>query len=179
MKARRRLTALLLLPVAAVLAQVAGASPSVGQTVARPGPTIRAVAPGDSAPAVKGTLAKARNGLPGPATVTARHRAAWAPLWAPAQTSPPNGVWFDHYPRTTTLTWRSVPGAVGYVVDRQYCSPSGCWHWYAQYPWVRANTPAHTYDFVGAQWGRWRVWAIDSWGYGGYASPWYEFRYSQ
>ncbi len=101
-------------------------------------------------------------------------------LPAPRQISPTNGVDFDHFPRTVTLAWEPVPGAAKYTVEVQYCSAAGC----AQ----KANrlrlqpnltTTSDTFDFVGAQPGRWRVWAVNARGQAGPVSAWWEFRFSR
>ena len=107
-----------------------------------------------------------------------------APTNAPRQVSPkPNAV-FDHYPRTTTLKWRPVKGAVSYAVeiDCFHCCESGKWC-----SEVNGNTTIvsnlqetqHVFDFVGAQPGRWRVWAIFKNGKTGVKSSWREFRYTK
>ena len=85
-------------------------------------------------------------------------------LNAPTLVSPSNGQVFNHYPRTTTLAWNPVPNATGYVVtveacqDRQIC-PNSIWQT-VQKQIVPTN--AFTFNFNGAQPGRWSVFAIDS-----------------
>jgi hypothetical protein len=37
----------------------------------------------------------------------------------------------------------------------------------------------YTFDFVGAQPGRWRVWALDKNGKPGQKSPWWTFHYTR
>lgn len=77
---------------------------------------------------------------------------AW--LSAPTLVSPPNNINFYNYPRTTTLAWKPVPGASGYKVEISYFS--GSW-----FPTEITTTNAwYTFNFVGAQPGRWRVSAI-------------------
>jgi hypothetical protein len=102
----------------------------------------------------------------------------------PIQISPTDGSVFDHYPRTTTLTWQSVSGASSYSVEvdcfnccgfNQWCSDIGeTWHLISD-----IQTTEYTFNWVGAQPGRWRVWAIDANGIEGYKSPWWEFVYTQ
>jgi hypothetical protein len=74
-------------------------------------------------------------------------------LPTPVKTSPLDGTIFYHYPRTTTLAWKPVPGAASYTVERQYCLGSQCW----PYDDVTVTNPTLTFDFVGAQPGKWRV----------------------
>ncbi len=94
-------------------------------------------------------------------------------LSAPAQTSPKEGAVFNVFPRKTTLAWEPVRGASTYGVEIEI--KSGNWR-----PWIdRAGltTTSYSFSFVGAQPGRWRVWAIDGNGVAGAKSAWREFRY--
>jgi len=81
--------------------------------------------------------------------------------------SPPNRSVFNHYPRTTTLEWEKVtaPGPITYLIEREYSwcedmpefgewEDAGC---FGQYPRVETTQSEFTFDFVGAQPGRWRV----------------------
>src|SRR5262249_26592963 len=81
-----------------------------------------------------------------------------AALPAPKLVSPEDHSYFDHYPRTTVLVWEAVPGAAGYRVETDY-QYRGRWvgqdHGVAYAVVVTATT--YTFDFVGAQPGRWRV----------------------
>jgi hypothetical protein len=85
-------------------------------------------------------------------------------LDTPTLVSPPNGQVFNHYPRNTTLAWNPVPNATGYVVqvdacqDRQIC-PNSIWQTVQK---LIIQTTAFTFNFNGAQPGRWCVFAIDS-----------------
>ena len=67
--------------------------------------------------------------------------------------SPANGAVFCHYPRTTTLTWTPVACAAHYEVEVEF-ENCGCW-----YPLIRTTDACNrfTFDFVGAQRGRWRI----------------------
>lgn len=99
------------------------------------------------------------------------------------QLSPPDGSIFSHFPRTTTLTWEPLPNAVSYVVeiDCFHCCASGQWctDVGATFRIVRDITDtSYTFNFVGAQPGRWRVWAVDATGQQGPKSGWWEFRYT-
>ncbi|WP_059011948.1 hypothetical protein [Streptomyces specialis] len=96
-------------------------------------------------------------------------------LAAPAQVYPAHGSVFTHYPRTMTLDWDPVPGAAGYRVEVEY---------YALEQWnalLQEETPdtGHTFDFVGAGPGRWRVTATDGDGTPGASTGWWEFTYTQ
>lgn len=108
-------------------------------------------------------------------------------LPAPIQLSPANDEVFDIYPRLTKLEWSPVEGAVSYSVEVDYCDGGvrnrrGCVN--PQPHKVRNNPPTSgivntTYEFafVGAQPGRWRVWAVDKEGREGFKSPWRRFVY--
>lgn len=96
-------------------------------------------------------------------------------LEKPTQISPANGQVFDHYPRKTTLEWKAVLGATTYVIEIGYKSGN---KWISYSP-RSTNKTSYTFNFVGAQPGRWRVWAV---GAGGQESPktnWWEFRYTR
>ncbi|HSE15702.1 MAG TPA: hypothetical protein VLB46_01535 [Pyrinomonadaceae bacterium] len=110
-------------------------------------------------------------------------------LAAPVQLSPANDTVFDHYPRRTPLKWAPVEGAVSYTVEVDYCDGR-----YRTRPVcinpkplkIRTNpatagivSTTYDFDFVGAQRGRWRVWALDIEGREGFKSPWRSFVYLQ
>ena len=109
-------------------------------------------------------------------------------LPAPLQISPPNGSVFDHVPRTTTLEWEDVPHDP--YTDITYCVEIDCYHCCGWNTWCTdvgvtfyevvcgLHKTWYTFDFVGAQPGRWRVWAVES-GQEGAKSGWWEFRYTQ
>jgi TonB family protein len=71
-----------------------------------------------------------------------------------------------------------VPGAASYAVEVDYFETGG---------WNSARTggvvhdvpnmaaPTYAIDFVGQQFGRWRVWAVDAKGRPGARSPWLRF----
>lgn len=105
-------------------------------------------------------------------------------LSPPAQRSPVHGKRFSHYPRRTTLQWAPVEGASSYTVeiDCYGCCQAGRWctdvgRTYKKVQSIRAT--AYTFDFAGAQPGRWRVWAIDKNGNAGHKSPWWTFHYTR
>jgi hypothetical protein len=105
-------------------------------------------------------------------------------LAAPVQLAPANGAVFNNYPRKTTLVWKPVPGAAKYAVeiDCMSCCQAGKWCTDAGTTWKvvqNINANQYTFDFVGAQPGRWRVWAIGPNNQPGPKSPWWEFRYTK
>ncbi len=117
-------------------------------------------------------------------TMTEYFKKAPEVLPAPQLLSPPCGSVFDHYPRKTTLSWSKVTGAKAYTIeiDCFQCCESGKWctdvgKTYRLLP--NMNTTSYTFDFVGAQPGRWRVWAIAADGKEGLKSAWCEFRYTR
>lgn len=104
-----------------------------------------------------------------------------ASLPAPKLLAPAPKTVFNHYPRKTVLSWEPVPGAVAYGVEVD---------WFMQ----RWNTDHQgrseslysgiqetqlTFSFMGAQPGRWRVWAVDAQGRAGAKSEWWEFSYTK
>lgn len=109
------------------------------------------------------------------------------PVWdpyMPDQLSPPDGSVFDNYPRTTTLQWSPVQDAQSYTVelDCLHCCVSGGWcsdvgETYRVVPDIREES--YTFDWVGAQPGRWRVWATSADGTEHGASPWWQFEYTR
>jgi hypothetical protein len=107
-----------------------------------------------------------------------------AVLAVPRQKSPTNGSVFSNFPRTTRLDWDPVPGAAKYVVeiDCFSCCTAGKWCTDVGKQWkVVPNLTAtdYTFDFVGAQPGRWRVWAVSASGEEGPKSGWWEFKYTR
>jgi hypothetical protein len=94
---------------------------------------------------------------------------------APAQLSPAHGSVYNHYPRKTKLRWRSVAGAKQYTVEIEYKSGNN-WRPLKKQSGLKTD---YTFNFVGAQPGRWRVWAVNSAGKNGLASKWREFRYTK
>lgn len=102
-------------------------------------------------------------------------------LPAPKLIAPAHQTVFNHFPRTTMLTWEPVPGAVSYYVEADYFGQR--WHTdhIGRSDWILSNTilPGFTFSFMGAQPGRWRVWAIDANGRAGTKSEWREFTYTK
>jgi hypothetical protein len=102
----------------------------------------------------------------------------------PQLVSPPDGSVFDHYPRTTTLSWEAVPEALSYTVeiDCYHCCARGQWCTDVGRTWSvnpGITTTSYTFDFVGAQPGRWRVRATYRDGKDGPSSGWWEFAYTR
>lgn len=97
---------------------------------------------------------------------------------APAQLAPADGSVFGHYPRVTTLVWGPVEGAASYRIESQYCDPAGCAAGASSYSTRDLAGTSYTFDFVGAQPGRWRVTAFDAAGTAGVTSAWSNFRYT-
>lgn len=95
------------------------------------------------------------------------------PLEAPIPLSPKSGTSFNHFPRNTTLEWEPVSGAASYMVETEFYSGD----WFGSYV-VETPTTSYSFDFVGAQPGRWRVWAVGPSGDGGAKSDWWYFEYS-
>jgi tetratricopeptide (TPR) repeat protein len=102
-------------------------------------------------------------------------------LPAPALVSPVAGATFSIYPRETALVWAAIPGAASYVVEWDY---KGGDTWASEQRgtsgvMIRSSEPKASLNFIGAQPGRWRVWAIDSQGTEGARSEWREFIYTR
>jgi len=94
---------------------------------------------------------------------------------APVQIAPAHGSVYHHYPRKTKLSWKPVAGAKHYTVEIEFKSGDK-WHPYKKQSGLKTG---YTFNFVGAQPGRWRVWAVNSAGKDGLASKWREFRYTK
>jgi hypothetical protein len=105
-------------------------------------------------------------------------------LPAPVLRSPATGSVFKNFPRTLTLRWSAVSGAAYYMVEidcfdcckkNQWCTDVG-----KSYKLVRnLKATSYTFNFVGAQPGRWRVWAVDAAGNEGSNSDWWEFKFTK
>lgn len=108
-------------------------------------------------------------------------------LPSPLQLSPDNEVVLDYFPRATKLEWSAVEGALSYAVEVDYCrggEKDGRTCFNPQPHTVRGNPlmsgileTKYEFQFIGAQPGRWRVWAIDKDGRAGFKSPWRTFFY--
>ena len=107
---------------------------------------------------------------------------------APEQTSPPDGTVFHHSSYTTTLEWKPVSDAPSYYaveIDCYGCHEAGKWSTDVGQVFeilINIKTTSYTFNFVGDQPGRWRVWAvyydqIDSGFVAGPKSGWWTFSY--
>lgn len=95
----------------------------------------------------------------------------------PTHLSPSNGSVFDDFPRETTLSWTSVAGAVSYNVETAFQDPTSG-RWIARDNADGLISTSFTFNFVGAQPGRWRVSAVNAEGLVSAPSPWWTFRYT-
>lgn len=104
---------------------------------------------------------------------------------APTLVYPSDGRIFNHFPRETTLKWKPVPSAIGYVVkiDCKHCCESGKWCADVGRTYIKKkiNQTEYYFDWVGAQEGRWRVTALFPHGGGKRqgTSEWRTFRYTK
>jgi hypothetical protein len=85
------------------------------------------------------------------------------------------------FPRRTGFSWEPVPGAAAYILEWDYNS-NGVWHAEAEKipgaGYLLTGTD-YLFEFVGAQPGRWRIWAVNADGKRGIPSEWRTFRYTQ
>jgi hypothetical protein len=103
-------------------------------------------------------------------------------ITTPTQFSPANGSIFDHYPRTTTLEWEAVLGAMSYTVEidcyrycgiDQWCTDIGeTWKIKSE-----IQTTSYAFNYVNTEPGRWRVWAVNANGQESVKSRWWYFEY--
>ena len=105
-------------------------------------------------------------------------------LRAPLPISPVNGTDFDHFPRSTELKWSPVAGAVAYAIeiDCFHCCEMGKWCTQVAEPRIRATGIRETtyrFVWVGANLGRWRVWALGPDDRQGEKSAWQDFLYKR
>ncbi|MCS6842902.1 MAG: FecR domain-containing protein [Caldilineales bacterium] len=105
------------------------------------------------------------------------------PPGAPRQVSPADGSVLDNYPRTTTLVWEPVPEAYFYRVEIDVMHVCAVGRWCADVgkTWRIESVygTEYTFIFVGAQPGRWRVWAVSQDGREGPKSNWWTFTYTR
>jgi hypothetical protein len=105
-------------------------------------------------------------------------------LPAPRHVAPRNGSTFNTFPRTTRFRWSPVGDAKSYgiEVDCMHCCVQGKWCSDVGQTWHVKDgltSPAYVHNFVGAQPGRWRVWAVDACGKKGKVSGWWKFEYTR
>lgn len=100
-----------------------------------------------------------------------------SPISVPRPLSPADRTSFTHFPRTVTLAWEAVPSAKGYKVEIEFDSSGGQaspqWHTFGSI--TNVNATAYTFDFIGSQPGRWRVWSVDAKGQDGPKNDWWVF----
>lgn len=101
-------------------------------------------------------------------------------LETPRQLEPIKGAVFNYFPRQTTLRWSPVGGARSYCVEVDYYDTDWVSERGETYIALKnLSVMNYTFNFIGAQPGRWRVWAV---GYNGEESPksdWSEFRFTK
>ncbi len=103
---------------------------------------------------------------------------------SPQLLSPPEKAVFSNFPRLTNAAWAPVSNAASYTVEVDCfgcCRPgwwcTDCGNPSSLYTGIHATN--FTFNFVGAQPGRWRVWAEYANGHEGPRSEWREFRYTK
>jgi serine/threonine protein kinase len=108
-----------------------------------------------------------------------------AELSAPVLTSPKSGTVFGNFPRNTKLSWNPVPGAVEYLVEIQSCNPYGCGaapsgEWADNVLIIeQVDETSYSFEFAGAQPGRWSVIPVRPDGELGRPSAWWGFTYTE
>ena len=95
-------------------------------------------------------------------------------LKAPQLLGPADGTTFNEFPRKTKLDWSAVEGANEYEVQVQFKAGN---EW-VSFKNIREKSTSYTFDFRGAQPGRWRVCAIDGQKKGPF-SKWSNFTYTR
>jgi hypothetical protein len=88
-----------------------------------------------------------------------------------------------YVPRTTLAEWQAVPGAASYTIelDCYHCCGDSRWCSDVGRQWKLEeglSATRHSFDWVGSQPGRWRVWPVDAEGRAGPKSGWTGFDYS-
>ena len=131
--------------------------------------------------ALRAAIDRGLAGAPPPKERPAKSEpAAVADSSAPAPVSPPDGAVFSHVPRTTQLAWSPVSGATSYMVEWDYKYDDKWWSEdHNSEITKRVTETMFSFDFVGGQPGRWRVWAVFEGGKASGKSAWREFRYSR
>jgi hypothetical protein len=100
---------------------------------------------------------------------------------SPIPIQPANGIVFNHFPRATMLQWHPMPQAASYIVEVQMFNPFNG-RWVEEPQSVLTATvyeTSYSFNFVGAQPGRWRVRAVNGEGFESQTSQWQEFRYTR
>jgi hypothetical protein len=94
----------------------------------------------------------------------------------PVLVSPGGGAVFSHTPRVTTLAWKPVPGATGYLLERGILMGTE-WYPYPDIPLTGGMNASCTFDFGSQGHGRWRVTAVDGSAFGDSTSGWWQFSF--
>jgi hypothetical protein len=102
-----------------------------------------------------------------------------AVLPGPELLEPKDGAQFNHFPRTTVLSWNSVSNAASYSVEIESCTGSGVKNCSLSRFEDNIRGTRYEFGFVGAQWGRWRVYAVDKDQLSSKPSTWSTFRYNK
>ncbi|HPH34451.1 MAG TPA: hypothetical protein PLU94_03060 [Methanoregulaceae archaeon] len=97
-------------------------------------------------------------------------------LTTPVLVSPGGGTVFFHYPRITTLAWNPVPGATGYVVERDILEGSD-WQPLPDITVTGEPNSSCTFDSDSNGSCRWRVTATDGLTFGNSVSGWWQFTF--
>jgi hypothetical protein len=106
-------------------------------------------------------------------------------LAAPRLVAPANGALLSsRFSTDMTLVWSAVPGAASYALEVHVCGWEGRSQvqscnddWADLFLYDERSTTRFEGVFMGAQPGRWRVWAIDAAGIAGRMSEWWTFSY--
>jgi hypothetical protein len=94
-------------------------------------------------------------------------------LKPPTLLSPADNEVFNIYPRHTVLIWSAVKNAQSYKVEIEFDAGP---NWSA-YPLVATEETTYSFDFIGAQSGRWRVSTVYNDGKISTPSPWRTFKH--
>jgi hypothetical protein len=104
-------------------------------------------------------------------------------LDAPTQLLPKDNSTFSTYPRKLQVIWNPVPGAASYSVEVDFECADNVWCPLQSVggSGIASGLTGTTYtlEFVGAQPGRWRVWAVGNDGRHGLQSPWRVFTFTR
>lgn len=99
----------------------------------------------------------------------------------PILRSPDDGAQLGNFPRTYELVWNPVPGASAYKVELQMQVNGPVPN---SVQWIALNTATvsannFSSEFNGANWGRWRITAVNLTGEESQQSDWRTFRFTQ
>ena len=102
------------------------------------------------------------------------------PVLTPKLVSPLDNATFATIPRLTVCKWKPYLGAVSYILEWDYLN-NAVWQSETsnRYMEVLANGTEASFDFIGAQPGRWRVRPVNAQGKRGNPSEWRGFAYTR